>query len=163
MPSMPGIERKHVVTAWQILKQEVTTGNKVVVLGGGEVGAETAEYLATKGKKVTIVEMLDGIAADTERTTRLLMMFSLNKLGVSMFTKAIAKEITDQGVIVDHRGKQEIIKADTVVLALGTRPNQGLVQELKKLGVETYVVGDCANVRMLPEAVSDGFKTAIKL
>ena len=163
VPSLPGIEKRNVVTAWQVLKEEVTTGSKVVVLGGGEVGAETAEYLVTKGKQVTIVEMLDSIATDLDRTSRLLLILSLDELGVKMLTKATAKEITDRGVVVDYRNKEEFIEADTVVLALGAQPNRELVEQIKKLDVELYIVGDCAEVRRLPDAVEEGFKAALKL
>jgi 2,4-dienoyl-CoA reductase-like NADH-dependent reductase (Old Yellow Enzyme family)/thioredoxin reductase len=163
LPSLPGIEGKNVVTAWQVLKGGKTTGNKVVILGGGMVGAETAEYLAAKGKQVTIVEMLEAIAADMDRTSRLLLIFSLDELGVKMLTKATAKEINDQGVIVNHRSKQQFIKVDTVVLALGARPNRELADHLKMLGTELYLVGDCAQARKLPDAVEEGFKTALKL
>jgi len=163
VPSLTGIEKRNVVTAWQVLKEEVTTGSKVVVLGGGEVGAETAEYLVTKGKQVTIVEMLDSIATDMDRTSRLLLILNLGELGVKMLTKATAKEITDRGVVVDQRNKEEFIEADTVVLALGAQPNRELVEQIKKLDVELYIVGDCAEVRRLPDAVEEGFKAALKL
>ena len=163
LPSLPGIENKNVVTSWQVLKKEVITGSKVVVLGGGEVGAETAEYLAAKGKQVTIVEMLDNIAADIDRTTRLLLLFSLDELGVKMLTKTTAKEITDRGVLIDHRGKEEFIEADTVVLALGAKPNRELAYQIKKLGIELHIVGDCADVRRLPEAVEEGYKAGLKV
>lgn len=163
LPPLPGIENKNVVTAWQVLKKEVSTGGKVVVLGGGEVGAETAEYLAEKGKQVTIVEMLDNIAADIDRTTRLLLLFSLDELGVRMLTKATAKQITNRGVMVDHRGREKFIEGDSVVLALGAQPNRELADQIKKLGIELYTVGDCADVRRLPEAVEEGYKAALKV
>jgi 2,4-dienoyl-CoA reductase-like NADH-dependent reductase (Old Yellow Enzyme family)/thioredoxin reductase len=163
LPPLPGIENKNVVTAWQVLKKEVSTGGKVVVLGGGEVGAETAEYLAEEGKQVTIIEMLDNIATDIDRTTRLLLLFSLDELGVRMLTKATAKEITNRGVMVDHRGREKFIEGDTIVLALGAQPNQELADQLLKLGIELYTVGDCADVRRLPEAVEEGYKAALKV
>lgn len=163
MDSVLGAERRNVVTAWQVLKDKVTPKDKVVVLGGGEVGAETAEYLAQRGSQVTIVEMLPGVATDMDDTSRQLLLFSLQDLGVKMVTRATAKEITDLGVLIDHRGKQELIEADTVVLALGVQPRRELAEQLTGLGTELYVVGDCAEPRRLPEAVSDAFKAALKL
>lgn len=163
VPSLPGIERKNVVTAWQVLKGEITTGNKIVVLGGGEVGAETAEYLATKGKQVTIIEMLDTIAMEMERSSRLLLVFILDDLGVKMLTKTIAKEITDSGVIVDRRSKQEFIPADTVVLALGAQPYRELAGQIKNLCDAVYTVGDCVDAGRLRNAVDGGFKVGLKL
>jgi len=163
VPSLTGIEKGNVVTAWQVLKEEISVGSKVVVLGGGEVGAETAEYLATKGKQVTIVEMLDSIATDVDRNSRLLLILSLDELGVKVLTKATAKEVTDRGVVIDYRGKEEFLEADTVVLALGAQPNRELAEQIKELDVELYLVGDCAEVRRLSDAVEEGFKAALKL
>jgi NADPH-dependent 2,4-dienoyl-CoA reductase/sulfur reductase-like enzyme len=163
IPSIPGVENENVVTAWQVLKEEVEVGSKIIILGGGSLGAETAEYLAVKGKQVSIIEMLDTIALDIERTSWLLLMFSLNDLKVKVFTKATAREITKQGVKIEYRGKNEFINADTVVLALGALPNRELADQLKYLNIEMYTVGDCDRVRKLPEAVEEGFKTALKI
>lgn len=163
VPSLPGIKRKGVVTAWQVLKGEVTTGNRVVILGGGQVGAETAAYLAAKGSQVTIVEMLSEIAADMYESMRDLLLLSLDDLGVKMRTTTTTKMITDNGVMVHYRGKQEFIKADTVVLALGANANRELADQLNKLGTELYMVGDCAEARKLPYATEEGFKAALKL
>lgn len=127
------------------------------------VGAETAEYLATRGKRVTIVEMLDNVAGDMDRTSRLFLIFSLDELGVKMLTKVTAKKITDQGVIVDRKGEEEFIKADTVVVALGATPNEELFGQLEKLEIEIHKIGDCTTARRLPDAVGEGFKTALKL
>ncbi len=163
VPSMPGIEKENVVTAWQVLKGEVTPEGKVVILGGGEVGAETAEYLAKKGNQVTIVEMLDKVASDMDELSCHLLLFSLDDLGVKILTKATAREITDLGVVIEHLGKEQLIEADTVVLALGAQPNQELGNQLKKLGTQLYIVGDCNTVGRLPDAVEGGFKAALNL
>ena len=144
-------------------KGEAIPEGKVVILGGGEVGAETAEYLAKKGNQVTIVEMLDTVATDMDRVSRQLLLFSLEDLGVKILTKAAAKEITDLGVVTDYRGKKQLIEADTVILALGAQPNQKLGNQLKKLVTQLYIVGDCTEVRRLPDAVEGGFKAALNL
>ncbi|MFC1982646.1 FAD-dependent oxidoreductase, partial [Chloroflexota bacterium] len=138
VPSLPGIEKENVVTAWQVLKGEATPEGKVVILGGGEVGAETAEHLAKKGNQVTIVEMLDKVASDMDELSCHLLLFSLEDLGVKILTKATAREITDLGVVTDYRGKKQLIEAATVVLALGAQPNQELGNQLKKLGTQLY-------------------------
>ena len=135
----------------------------MVILGGGQVGAETAEYIAEKGNQVVIVEMLDKVATEMDKFSRQLLLFSLEDLGVKMLTRATVKEITEHGVIVDHRGKQQIIEAETVVLALGAEPNRELADQLKKMDIELYIVGDCAKVGRLPDAVEAGFKAALKL
>jgi NADPH-dependent 2,4-dienoyl-CoA reductase/sulfur reductase-like enzyme len=163
MQPLPGIEKNHVVTAWQVLKGEMVSGNKVAILGGGEIGAETAEHLALQGKQVMVVEMLDTIAADMDRTSQLLLLFSLNDLGVRMLTRATAKEIVDRGVLIDNRGKQELLEADTVVLALGAQPHRELADRIQALGIESHLVGDCVEPRRSADAVREAFETALRL
>lgn len=121
--------------------------------------------MATKGTKVTLVEIMDSIAADVERTSRLLLLFSLDEHGVKMLTKTTAKEIAHRGVRLDYRGRDNFIEADTVVLALGAQPNHELADQIKKLELNTelYVIGDCADIRRLAVAVEEGFKTALKI
>lgn len=75
------------------------------------------------GKQVTLVEMLDSVATDVDKTSPLLLIFNLDELGVKIRTKATAQEITDRGVMIGCGGKQEFIEADTVVLTLGAQPN----------------------------------------
>lgn len=127
------------------------------------MGAETAEYLAEKGARVTIVEMRDNIAPEMHDSTRQLLLFGLEDHGVKILTKATAKRIEDQGIVVDHRGKEKLVKADMVVLALGASPDRGLAKELESFNVEFYLAGDCVEVRQLPEAVEEGFKAALKI
>jgi NADH dehydrogenase FAD-containing subunit len=108
--------------------------------------------------------MLDEVATDMDKTSRQLLLFSLEDLSVKILTKAIAKEITEKGVIIDHRGKRRFVQADIVVLALGAQPNkEELSERLEELGIQYSIVGDCAKVRRLPDAVEDGFKAALEL
>jgi len=156
-PLLPGAKNKNVVTAWAVLNGQIITGSKVVILGGGEVGAEIAECLASKGKRVTIVEMREGIAMDMDRTTRIFLISSLSSLGVEFLTKSTAKEIKKKGVIIDDRGKERFIQADLVVLALGAKSNFDLACQVKKMGINYHIVGDCVEARRMPEAISEGF------
>lgn len=163
VPALPGIEASNVFTAWQVLKGDVVPQREVVILGGGQVGAETAEYLAERGHQVTIVEMLDVIATDMDTNTRQLLLFSLADLGVKILTRTTAKKVAERGILVEHRGKERLIKADSVVLALGAQPNRELANQLKKLEIELYAVGDCVEVRKLPNAVEEGFKAGLQV
>lgn len=163
IPSLPGVEKRNVVTAWQVLNKEFIPMGEIVVLGGGQVGAETAEYLAEKGNRVTIIEMLDEIAVEMHESIRQILLFSLEDFGVNILTKATVERIEEKGVVVNHRGKEEFVKADIVVVALGASPDQELSKALEKLGVEFHMAGDCGEVRQLPQAVEEGFKTALKV
>lgn len=163
VPALPGIDRKLVVNAWQVLSGEVAAGDRVVVLGGGQAGAETAEYLAATGKKVVLVGRRDEIAADEHRLIRIYLLNSLAGLGVRTLPKTAVREILDNGVVVDRGGEKEFIEADTVVLALHSEPDHQLADELKAAGVQFSAVGDCAGARKVFNAVEEGFMAALKL
>ena len=114
---------------------------EVVVIGGGIVGCETAEYLAAEGLKgITIVEMLPDIAEGMEKTAQLLLQKRLKEYGVSVLTEAKVERITGEAVVLEG-GKE--IKADAVVIAVGRIPDNALIQSLKESAVEVYNVGDC--------------------
>ena len=155
-PPMPGIDQKNVITALDLLRGAKDATGKVVVLGGGHVGAEVAEYLATKGRDVTIIEMLDEIATDMPKSVRMLLILSLKENGVKTITKAKAEKITKTSLIINKQGKEIEIPADSVVLALGFEADRSLED---KLGDRPILwVGDCVKPRKLLEAVREGFE-----
>lgn len=163
-PKIPGSSNKNVVTAWQVLEDgAIPKKGRIVVIGGNQVGAETAEYLASKGNQVTILEMLDEIARDIDFMYREFSLLSLESLGVNILTRTTVEEIKDSGVIVNRQGQRYPIEADTVVLAVGSKPNQKLANQLKKLGIEHHIVGDCAGVGNIFKAVHEGFDAGLAL
>jgi 2,4-dienoyl-CoA reductase (NADPH2) len=161
IPNIPGVERDNVVTALQVLAEEVDIGQKVVIIGGGEVGCETALFLAQegtldvetalflmrtralepqsalsltrKGKDVTIIEASDRIGRDIGRTVRWVMRQRLQDYGVKVITAAKVEEITDNGVDIAKDEMRQIIEADTIVIAVGFRPSNELYQKLKEI------------------------------
>jgi pyruvate/2-oxoglutarate dehydrogenase complex dihydrolipoamide dehydrogenase (E3) component len=169
-PDFPGSHNKNVITVWQVLDGSVVPHGKVVILGGGQYGAETAEYLATKGCKVTIVEEAAGI--DSQQSEGLdykvildsiYLRQSLRFLGVNILKKTVFEEITQSGVTVNRQGERSVIPADTVALALGHEGNKELAGQLEGQGIELYVIGDCSGVGKLPKAIKEGFKAGLAL
>ncbi|GAI56383.1 unnamed protein product, partial [marine sediment metagenome] len=133
-------------------------GDKVVVIGGGVVGGETAEFLADKGKKVTVVEMLDDLAAGMERWHKQYLLERLDLLGATILTKTKAEAVQEEGLVVStEAGQKQVLAADTIVLATGATPNQELYRELAGKVSEIYLVGDCVEPRRILEATAEGF------
>ena len=157
IPDIPGVNRNNVVTAIDVLKGVVDTGRKVVILGGGMVGCETAEFLVSKGKEVTIAEMLDKIARDIGPSTRWGTVRRIKSWGIKILTSAKVKSITDEGVVVEKEGKSQTIGADTIVLAVGMKPNNDLFNALKDRIPRVHAIGDCVEARRILEAIHDGF------
>ncbi len=162
---IPGANRDNVFTVEAVLTGKTTVGDNVVIIGGGTTGCETAHYLAEKGRKVTIVEMLEAVAMNIMPSTiRAALLGVLAKCQVSIMTDTKVEEIIKDGLIVsDKKGNKKTISADTIVLAPGRRPNSELFQGLKELGINVYLVGDAIQPGVITKAVETAFRTALAI
>jgi 2,4-dienoyl-CoA reductase-like NADH-dependent reductase (Old Yellow Enzyme family)/thioredoxin reductase len=157
IPDISGVNSSNVVTAWDVLKGIETPNEKTVVVGGGEVGCETAEFIASSGAKVTVTEMLDYVGGDVELLTRRLLLERLRKLGVQFMTDAKVVEIVKDGIyLTGQRRGREYIEASTVVLATGSKPKNDFAKPLSLMGAEFHVIGDCVEPRGILEAIREG-------
>lgn len=162
IPPIPGVEKSIVATALDVLSGRRSVGDRVIVVGGGMVGLETAEFLAQQGKKVTILEMLERLGSDIERVTRWVVVGRIHRAGVKAETKTKVVEITDTGVKASRDGVSTTFEADSVVLAVGFKPNAGLAEALRGKVPAVYSVGDCVEPRKIAQAIEDGFKAALE-
>ncbi|MBE0481789.1 MAG: FAD-dependent oxidoreductase [Dehalococcoidia bacterium] len=155
-PGMPGIRGPNVVAAIDILADKASTGKKVVVLGGGLIGCEASEFLHAAGKEVTIVEMIDRIGADIGVSMRWVVLARLRERNIRMLAGTRGIEVTGAGLLVERDGVQELIPADTVVIAAGMRPSRELAESLAGIAPELYTIGDCVEPGRILEAVHAG-------
>lgn len=133
-------------------------GAECVVIGGGQVGAETAHFLAQMLRKVTVLEMAGAIAADAALAVNWHLISSLEKRKVQLLMHATVSEVTEEGVVYkDQSGELHTIAADTVVVAAGYRANNPLEEELKDSGMDVKVVGDAVRARKVMHATREGF------
>jgi 2,4-dienoyl-CoA reductase (NADPH2) len=185
-PPIPGVELPHVVQAWDVLQDKVITGRRVVIIGGGAVGVETALFLGEKGtlsaeavkfllinraedpkdlyrmaikgsKEIVVIEMVDKMGRDIGKTTRWGIFQELHRHGVRTKTATKALQITADGVKVETNGKVEEIPADTVVLAAGAVSYNPLQETLEQAGIPCKIVGDAQQVGLAFDAVHQGF------
>jgi len=164
IPDLPGVHRSNVVTSFQVLAGEAEVGQRVVVAGGSTIGCEIANFLASQGREISIVEMLDEVGIDMERWTRMLLMDELSERKVRIITGAKIEEITDQGAIaLDKSGNHVTIEGDTVVLALGVKPVGELGRELTGRIKEVYTVGDARQPGHIQDAISNGYTVAYEI
>jgi len=160
IPRIPGIDRKHVRTAEEVL-QGAPVGEKVVIIGGGLVGCEVADELSERGKNVTIVEVLPEIPKGKGVTVMTRLLGRLENKKVAILTHTQCREITETGLMyMDQEGRKQNLPADSVVLAAGAKPNRDLYVSISNLIPQTYLVGDCVEPGRIMEAVSDGFQIA---
>ena len=159
---IPGADGENVVSSWDVLAGTVEARGHCVVIGGGLVGTETAEFLLEKGCTVTIVEMLDKIAAGESSTIlpTILGNFARNNVQQLVNTKVLAIE---NGSVKALKGEEEVsIPCDTVVMAVGSKKN---VIDLAGVTVPVSYAGDCSGERTagILEAVRGGYHAANNL
>ncbi len=161
VPPISGSQLPHVYDAWKVLNHEQFPNGKVVIIGGGLVGAETAELLANMGCEVSIVEMIDEIAKEESTTVRPIMFEDFENHHVQLLTKTKVTEITHTTVEAENEDGKVSIPCDYVVLAVGAKPNAFDVSLLEEKGIDVHVVGDC-NQRAadINRAIEEGYLAA---
>ena len=164
-PPIPGKNGPNVADAWAVLAGEQQVYGRVAVIGGGMVGCETAEYLAGHGCKVSIVEMMDKIAAGESTTILPTLMENYKTLGVAQYPGHTVKAITmDTLVCEDKEGGEVLIPCDYVVMAVGARPAAFDASALENAGIPVVRVGDCADkVADISNAIKTAYDAACEL
>jgi len=163
IPSVPGMERREVVIGEDILGGKAHLGTRVAILGGGGIGTEVADFMAQRGKQVTIVEMLPEIGVPTGISLFVaqLLIPRLLRYGVKILTRALVKEITDAGVVVTVDAKEEtIVGIDQVIVAMGAKPVNELAKKIEGKVAEFYIIGDAKEPRTAFEATHEGAEAA---
>ena len=160
---IPGNHLPHVQDAWKVLDHQQFPSGKIVVIGGGLVGAETAEYLAVKGNDVTIVEMMDTIAKEESTTIRPEMMADFEKHGVKQYTQTKVTKITSQSVEAMTNDGMISIPCDYVVFAVGAHSTPFDTHILEKNRIPVHVIGDADHVSDINSAIESGYLAANKI
>jgi pyruvate/2-oxoglutarate dehydrogenase complex dihydrolipoamide dehydrogenase (E3) component len=167
VPPIAGADQDFVVTSDDVLDGKIQVGQQVVIVGGGSCGAETADFLAERGGKVTVVEMLDTLCPDMLPDAKYLLLERLEKAGVRMLSSTKVEKIGDHQVLVtkedaaqDIRWSATLEGVDTVVLAVGAKPNKALPEQLKGLAAEVHAIGDCVQPGFAIDAIYAGAKIA---
>ena len=164
VPNIKGINNPKFVKAVDILEGKKEVGMNVLIVGGGMVGVETADFLGEHHHNVTIVEMLPEIAKDEQDAVKYFLLERLNKYGVKAVTGATVKEFLDDGVVFEKDGKEERLTGfDTIVLAMGAKAYNPLEEKIKGKVPEVYVVGDAVKARKALEAIEEAARVAIKI
>jgi 2,4-dienoyl-CoA reductase (NADPH2) len=186
IPELPGIFNKNVVTPFQVLSGDLKLGEKVVIIGGGGTGCEVALFVAKMGamdpekavflaqwgaldpgtavsltsrgiREVTILEQLPSIGKDIGLTRRKFIQQSISMCGVKVITEVHVERILASGVeILNKEGERQIIAADTVVIAAGTRADNKLYESLKGKVSKLAVIGDAKKPQKALDAIYEG-------
>lgn len=158
---VPGVEAEHVYTVESVLTGKAAlAGKKVVVIGAGLTGLETAEYLGAKGNEVVIVDLLTQPAPHANHTNVADVCSRLKKQRVQFKLGYSLEAIQKDGVLVKsvETNEEETVSAEAVVLSLGFRPDQSLVTGLKEKGVDVHVIGSAMKDGTIAPATRTGFE-----
>lgn len=159
----PGFHGAKVISAWEVLSGK-PVGQKVVIIGGGQVGLETADFLLSRGKEVTILEMLKRAGQDMSPRARRMVLERLIQNGVEILAEATALSVKDDGVVFDRAGVVDrVLGVDSVVVAVGTAPQDAGIRGLEKMGIPLRRVGDCTVPRKAFEAMHEGFAVGMEI
>ena len=164
-PRIPGIDGVNVADAWKVLAGEQQVYGTVAVIGGGMVGCETAEYLAARGCKVSVIEMMDKIAAGESTTILPTLLENYKTYGVEQYPSHKVKEFRMDAVVCENKDGAEVtIPCDYIVLAMGARSNAFDAAALEAAGIPVYSIGDAAGKAAdISNAIRTGYDTACQL
>ena len=162
VPPIPGVE--YTICATDTYGREEALGADVIVIGGGQVGCETALHLARQGKKVTIIEMQKELAPDASRTHRGDILAEMSKESeLSIITAARCTCISSEGVVYEKDSQECRRSADSIILAAGMKPRTAEVDKLADDVSDLWLAGDCKKARTVEMAVREGYFAGINV
>ena len=166
VPAFTGF--KQWMTADDVLAGRAFPGRKIVVIGGGSVGCETADYLAPlvndlypRNREITLLEMAPGVMASESGPGRSLLVQRMMAKGVQMICGAKVEKVDESSIWYTKDGQQHCIAdADTLVLAMGYKADPALEEMLKAAGANYHLIGDANKVGTIKDAIGAGYETA---
>jgi 2,4-dienoyl-CoA reductase-like NADH-dependent reductase (Old Yellow Enzyme family)/thioredoxin reductase len=160
--SVPGSDLPNVTNSHDVLAGEASVCGNVVIIGGGLVGLEVAEYLHGKAGKITVVEMLNEVAKDLGVLRKICVMENLYASQVEMFTDSKCIEIKEHSIVIERSEKQEEISCDFVVVAIGARARsfEEIQAYCEKQSIPYHTIGDAVRARRALNAVAEANEIA---
>lgn len=162
-PLLPTFKSEKLFLAEDIYNDTDKAGQKVVIIGGGLVGAELAIHLARIGKQVTILELCGTLNDGGNQIHGRAIRLELERLGIKVIFDANTLDVDSHGAIVDCSGEIIHFEADTVVFAVGMRPRHSEAESLRLLAPEFHQIGDCLLPRNITEATRQAHNIAIDI
>ena len=164
VPDLTGMDKEKALTVMDVYYNTETIGQDVVIVGGGLLGCEAALFLSERGRKVTIIEMLNKIGDPTYPHYNIPLVEAIDNepnIRVKLQTKCVA--VTPEGVRLEKDGKEEIMSADSIVFLIGQTPERETVEKFRDCALQFYSVGDCVKPQRIMEATRMGFFSAMNI
>lgn len=165
MLDVPGIDLEHVYNSHDVLSGRVNVEGNIVVVGGGLVGLEVAEYIACDANNVTVIEMLEGIGREFGSFRQICVLESIHCANIITMDKTKCVRIKDEEIIVERDGEIDTLKSDYVIIAIGSKPipYKDIEEYCKRQTIPYHVIGDAFEPRRAIEAIAEGADIARKI
>jgi 2,4-dienoyl-CoA reductase-like NADH-dependent reductase (Old Yellow Enzyme family)/thioredoxin reductase len=157
-PQIKGLDSANTFFAWDVLEGRVVLDKNILIIGAGSVGAETADYLLSKGKNLFLVDFISEIAADVPYANRVALLKRL-KGSIEILLSTEIVDINGDNILVRVNGKKKVLKGiDQIVLATGIKPVNELFQLISQEfpEIELYIIGDARKPRSIIDALAEG-------
>jgi 2,4-dienoyl-CoA reductase-like NADH-dependent reductase (Old Yellow Enzyme family)/thioredoxin reductase len=162
--AFPGLENTRWVLATDVLEGRVDVDTpRALLIGGGLVGLEGADFLAARGTKVTLVEMQDDVGGGLDMLPRAMLLKRLAEGQVDIHVRTRVIRLDPDAAVAERDGEEIRISIETIVLAVGVRPNRALLDDLEGSGLDVHVVGDALDPRGAGQAIREGLEVALRL
>ena len=164
-PRIGNIDAPNITTYSDVLRGKVETGDTVAIVGGGRRGCETADFLAKRGRRVTIVEMLDALMEDAVPSrSKQTLVDELAKDEVQILVNTRAERAMREGLeVTAEDGTNKVLIADSVVLAARLEPDRALYEQLQGAFPAVYRIGDCVECGLGKAAIHQAYEVAYSL
>ena len=155
VPPIPGID--NALMAFEVFGHEETLGQRVAIIGGGDIGCELSIHLSGLGHTCTVIEMTHYQAGNAELTERMSILENMEKAQVTTLLDTQATEITPQGVRLQNAAGESFLDCDSVIVCVGTK---ALAQErdaFRDVAFDVINIGDCQKASNMQHAIETGF------
>lgn len=157
MPDIAGLDRSILYSFADVFNHDETAKKNTVVVGGGAIGCEIALHLSESGCPVTIVEQLPRLGGQLESVTRKVLLEKLEKGNVRILVgHRLVRGEANGVIVVGDGGRESRVETERVVMAVGSKPEDALYDQIKSLGTVVYQIGDCLEPRSAKTAIYEG-------
>ncbi|MBI5968653.1 MAG: FAD-dependent oxidoreductase [Deltaproteobacteria bacterium] len=164
IPDIPGIDLRMVSDAWQILSGEVDPREHAVVIGGGLIGMETADFLLKRGAQVTLIEVLKRSPVLKITSHGYMLHTRLREGNCKLLFNTAIRRIEENSITILSDGEEQILSpVDQVIIAAGLKPRDDLRKTLQARGIPHFIIGDALQPRRIMEATEEGARAARNL
>jgi len=164
IPNIDGLDSINFKLFNDVLSNNVSVGDNIVIIGGGMVGIELAEFLVAKNKKITIIEKLAKLGSNIDPMVSFVIMHYLEKeTNIRTFLKANIKNISKNKIIFECKGDIIELPFDDLIISTGVEPNLPSLDDFKSKVPKIKKIGDCKKPKKIVDATRDAYKLIMKL